>query len=342
MMRPILYLTQRFRPNIEATSKEVKLLARYFKGNIHDLHLDGYGKYEFNQNLWSYHFLYYPLGIIPLYFKTRNKIIHLYTSLCDRPYLPFWNKNNMILTSTNFFGRERIIKNIKNINKVKKIIVQSELQRQELLQAGISSPKIKLIYPPVELEQFTYQKPVGKFTILDASCPGKVRDLKKRGISLLLQVDPYLTDETIKFLWRGGEFNIFMDQIKNQAFQHINIENKIYTNMNEQYAAVHCTIIPYLQLDEYLKLIPTSAIESLAAGKPVLVSSETGIAEIIRSNSCGVVFEPRRESLLPALAELKKNYWRYQRNCRRTAEKYFSGEQFLQKHEQLYAEIEQL
>lgn len=219
--------------------------------------------------------------------------------------------------------------------------MQSEVQRQELLQAGISFQKIQLIYPPVELGQFTHQKPVGEFTILDASCPGKVRDLKKRGIYFLLQIDPYFTDETVKFLWRGGEFNMFMDQIKNQAFQHISIENKIYTNMDEQYAAVHCTIIPYLQFDEYLKLIPTSVIESLAAGKPVLVSSKTGVAEIIRLNGCGVVFEPRRESLLQAIAELKKNYGRYQRNCRRTAEKYFSQEQFLQKHEQLYAEIDQ-
>lgn len=339
-MKPILYLTQRFRPEYEATSKEINLLSNKFLGKIHDLHLDGYFKYRFNSRLSSYHFLYYPLGLIPLYLRSKNKIVHLYTSLCDRPYLPFLNKKKMIITSTNFFSQERIIQNRKHLDKVKGIIVQAEVQRQELLLAGITPEKIYLIYPPVELEKFTYQEPSGPFTILNVSCPGKVRDLEKRGICWLLDVEQYLADENIKFLWRGGEFSLFMDKIKHRNFKHINIENKIYTDMNGQYAQAHCLIIPYLQFDEYLKLIPTSVIESLAAGKPVLVSSRTGVAEIIRASNCGVVFEPTRESLLQAIVELRKNYRKYQQNCRKTAEKYFSPPEFLKKHEQIYAEIE--
>ncbi|MEK6939562.1 MAG: glycosyltransferase family 4 protein [Nanoarchaeota archaeon] len=339
-MKTLLYLTQRFRPKFEATSKEVALLAAHFKGNIHDLHLDGYHKLRFSFHLFSYHFLYYFLGIIPLSFFSRNKIVHIYTSLCDRPYLPFFSTKKTILTSANFFGKERIKKKIKYLSRINTLIVQSALQKKKLVEAGVQERKIKVIYPPVDLQQFSYHKATAKtFTILNASCPAKVRYLHRRGIYFLLGADQFLQNTKIIFLWRSGEYHLFQEKMKNKRFKNMSFENKIHTDMNFRYAQVHCTIIPYLQLDEYLKTMPTSAIESLAAGKPVLVSSQTGIAEIVTKEKCGVVFEPNKESLLKAIAEIKKNYALYQKNCRKTAEKYFSQEIFLKKHEEIYNSI---
>lgn len=331
-----LYCVQRYRPDREATSKEIQLLQQHFRGQIHDLHLEGKLRFQVTPQLISYHFLYYPLGLPVLRLYARYKIIHLYTSLCDRPYLPFLNQKNMVITSPNFVSAERIKSKIAYLQKVRQIIVQSEVEKKELLAAGLTKEKISIIYPPVDLEQFSYREPPARFTILNASCPGKARDLRKRGIYFLLGFDQDLDDEQVKFLWRGGEFSVFLKEIRKRPFRHMRIENQIHKDMNEQYAQVHCTIIPYQQFDEYLKLVPTSVIESLAAGKPVLVSSQTGVAEIIRKEACGVVFEPVQKSFLVALAELRKNYWRYQKNCRTTAEKYFSQEQFLKKHEQVY------
>ena len=336
-MKSLLFLTQRFRPRFEATSKEVDLLAKHFKGKIHDLHLDGYSRMRFSSRLFSYHFLYYLVGFFPLYLFSQNKIIHLYTSLCDRPYLPFLPKEKMIVTSANFFTEERIRKKRIYLANVRKIIVQSNLQKSELLAAGISEEKIAVLYPPVELDIFSYHKaPATTFTILNASCPAKVRDLRKRGIYFLLDMDHSLADVTIKYLWRAGEFPRLQKLLKSKNLKNSTFENKIHTDMNFQYAQVHCTIIPYLKLDGYLKTMPTSAIESLAAGKPVLVSSKTGIAEIVSKEKCGVVFDPNKESLLKAIAELKRNYALYQKNCRKTAEKYFSQDTFLKKHEEMY------
>lgn len=246
----------------------------------------------------------------------------------------------MIVTSANFFRQDRIKKKIKYLSRVHTIIVQSELQKKELQKAGMPEQNIKIIYPPVDLQQFSYHKATAKaFTILNASCPAKVRDLRKRGIYFLLDRDNFLTDVNIKYLWRAGEFSKFKKQLQYNTLKNSIFENKIHTDMNFQYAQVHCTIIPYLQLDEYLKTIPTSAIESLAAGKPVLVSSQTGVAEIIKKEKCGVVFEPNQESLLKAITEIKNNYFVYQKNCRKTAEKYFSQESFLKKHEDIYNSI---
>ena len=333
----ILYLVQRYRPPLEATSKEISLLSKYFNGSIFDLHLDGYCKFKVEKNLISHHFMFYPFSIIPLYLLANNRIIHIYSNLCDRPYLPFFKSKNTIISSTNFITVEKIIPRIKELNSLKKIIIQSEVQKKELIAAGINEEKIDLIYPPVNLNRFCYKPSRGVFTILCASTPAKTSHLKKRGVNLLLSVGPLLQNIKIKFLLRG--IKEVEGIIKSFSVQNITTDNQIYADMNHQYAQIHCTIIPYLQLDGYLKLVPTSVIESLAAGKPVLVSSKTGIAEIVTKEKCGVVFEPNKESLLKAIDEIKNNYSAYQKNCRKTAEKYFSQEIFLKKHEEIYNSI---
>ena len=71
--------------------------------------------------------------------------------------------------------------------------------------------------------------------------------------------------------------------------------------MNERFAQVHCTIIPYTQFGDFVKLTPNSALESLAAGKPVLCSSKSGVAKIVKDNDVGVVFKPNPDSLIYAI-----------------------------------------
>ena len=359
-MKKIIFCTQRYRPNKEGTSKEIKILVENNNGHVHDIHLDGVTQLKFGHKISSYHALFYPLTFFPIYLLLKfspQRIIHVYTSLCDRPYLPFLPKKKMIITSTNFFCEERIRRKLKYLKKTKKIIIESEIQKKELLAAGISEEKIGLIYPPVNLNEFNYNdinkelnekhsrkwnksdKKKSEFVILDASCPGKNKDLEKRGVNLILSADANLKETVINLLWRGGEFKEFEEYIKKKELKKIKIENKIYHSMNEVYAKIHATIIPYLKLDENLKLIPNSAIESLAAGKPLIVSSQTGIAEIVSKSKCGVVFDPNLNNLLEAIDNLKKNYLKYQRNCRKTAEYYFSEEKFIQSYKKIYEEM---
>ncbi len=339
-MKKIVYLTQRYRPPLEATSKEITLLSQHFKGEIFNIHLDGLFKIKLNKEIISHHFLYYPLTLPFLYLTSKDKIIHIYSNLCDRPYLPIFKSKNTILSSTNFISKEKIITRLKDINSVKKIIVQSELQKKELIDVGISSHNISLIYPPVNLKDFSYTPASNnQFTLLCATTPEKISALTKRGIYLLLECDLLLKDTKIKLLLRANKKT---EPIINHSNpKNIITDSQIYQDMNQQYAQIHATLIPYLQLDGYLKLIPTSAAESLAAGKPLIVSSQTGIAEIVIKEHCGVVFEPTAQDFLKAIEKLKKNYKVYQQNSRKAAEKYFSKTDFIKKHEEIYQEMSQ-
>ncbi len=84
------------------------------------------------------------------------------------------------------------------------------------------------------------------------------------------------------------------------------------------------------------KPCPHSGLESLAHGRPVLVSRPTSIAHIVKQTDCGVLFEPTEESLESAILELRRRYDDYQRNCHSTVERRFSPDVFLMRYQRLY------
>ena len=341
-MKEIIYFVQRYRPEIEANSKEVSSLFKHFKekSHIHDLHKESMFKIRSHKRLSSYHFIYYPFAYPFIFLKSRKKIKHVFTSLLDSLYVPLLSKRDMVLTSTNYFTRDRIKKRLQYLKKVKKIIIEAEIQRKELISVGIKNEKIEVIPPPVDLNQFSFIPPKGTFKILNASCPTKLKDLNKRGILLLSNVAQRVNNTEFHLLWRDDNFIQVQRIIKGgRKDERITIRKEIVKDMNIEYGNHHCTIIPYLRFDENLKLMPNSAIESLAAGKPILVSAKTGIAPIIKKEKCGVVFDPTEHCLLEAIKEIKKNYTLYQKNCRKTAFKYFSRERFLKAYKKIYEEI---
>lgn len=369
-MTRITYYVQRYRPRYEAISKEISLLANHFSKfknvRLHDLHLDGLFNLKFNKKINSFHFMYYPFIFWHTYLTgRRSHLNHIYTSLGDLPYLNVLNLKNTILTAAASCNLNKIKKRLNQLRKLKKIIVESEKQKSDLLSLGINPDKIKIIYPPVDLNEFNYEpcnepddepdsKPSGKqynwsndklterkFKILYASCPTRVNDFKKRGIHLILGCASESKEGPIEFnlAWRDGAYKDIKRLINGKHLTNVKVENKIIADMNNNYAKNHCTIIPYTQYDDFLKLIPNSALESLAAGKPLLVSTKTEMAKIVQKEQCGVVFEPETRDLLRAIKELKNNYSHYQQHCRPTAAKYFSKEIFLRKYEELYNEL---
>lgn len=357
MTAKILYLVQRYKPHIEATSKEVKVLLEHQpKSFLHDLHLDSPRQMRFDLSgqpqQCSYHFAFYPLLLPFLYLYSWTKIKHVYTNLTDFPYLRFLSKRQMVLTSTNYFGRGQLQKRLPQLRKVAKIVVEAEVQKGELLAAGLPEQQMEVIYPPVDLHAFRYHpvplSPTTPLKILNASCPAKTVDLEKRGIVLLQKALPSLPDVQLTLLWREpeGEMPQFIQSLTGQSSSSQNqsssllVRTEVIVDMNTEYAQHHALIIPYTTLHSRLKLMPNSAIESLAAGKPLAVSSQTGIAPLVYRERCGVVFEPTPESLRAALGSLRKNYARYQQNCRKTAEKYFAREEFIARYAHIYQELE--
>jgi glycosyltransferase involved in cell wall biosynthesis len=339
MQKKITYYVQWYRPAFEAISKEVRLLAEHFSDGydvkIHDLHLGGLGTVRHSRRITSYHFAFYPILASYAYYLSRmSNLNHIYTSLGDLPYLHVLDLRRTILTAAASCNFGKAKKRVAYLKKLQKIVVESQKQRDELLQLGIPSDKISVVYPPVDLGKFSYTPTKGTFTILFASCPTRFEDFEKRGVHLLLECAKLMPDVQFFFAWRGGAYGEIKQLVAN--LKNVEIVNELVDDMNEVYARAHCTVVPYTRFDDFLKLIPNSALESLAAGKPVLVSTKTEITSFIRS--CGVVFEPDPVELVAAIRKMKKNYAALQKNCRKTAE-LFSKDRFIAAYEQIYGEL---
>src|SRR3989338_3481396 len=258
----ITYYVQCYRPEFEAISKEVKLLADNFamqnEVKIHNLHLDGVFNFKLGKQFFSSHFFFYPL-LFPLTWRiSRNRDVnHIYTYLGDIPYLHVLDLQRTILTAAASCFLEKVKRRLPLLKKLKLIVVESEKQRQELLALGVEEKKMSLIYPPVDLEKFKYIKARGPFTILYASCPTRREDFEKRGINLILKIARQ-TGAQFHLAWRKGAWDEIQKRI--QAIPNLTATNAIIKDMNQVYAQAHATIIPYTHYDDFLKLMPNSAL----------------------------------------------------------------------------------
>lgn len=371
--RAILFV-QHYRPGYEAVSNEIEQLTYHlskegWKVKIHDLHFQNLFRFKFNQKIISYHFAFYPLTFILVYFYSLLfDVRHIFTSLCDTPYLFIINKKPLLLTAAAPYNLTKLKKRINNLKKVTGIILENKIQEKHLnknimfnrLRKNNTKIPLTIIYPGVDLNKFYYQKPKeyqnkrnqkskyqgSKFTILFASSPKDPNRFRKRGVYLMLEAAKEMKNNNIKFDFSWMTSGPYLDsylKIKNlidkNKINNIKITNKFVKNMNDRFSQAHCTIIPYTEWGDFVKLTPNSALESLAAGKPVLCSSKSGIAKIIHETKTGIVFEPNKDSLTQAIKKLEKNYHHYQKNCRKTAEKMFSKNIFETRYGEIYKQL---
>ncbi len=108
--------------------------------------------------------------------------------------------------------------------------------------------------------------------------------------------------------------------------------------MTQLFQAADATIAPFLQSTD-TKICPTSLIESLACGRPLLVSTKVGLADLVQEHDCGQVFEPSVDGVCHAIEALRADYRRRAANARACAERHFDLRLCLRQHEQLYDEV---
>ncbi|MBM9513973.1 glycosyltransferase family 4 protein [Desulfobulbus marinus] len=222
--------------------------------------------------------------------------------------------------------------------RIDKIVAESEYDFERLKSAGIQEEKLSLIYPGLDLNQFSYQEPEGDFSILFASSPFTKEYFEARGVNLLLSATEAFKNVSFTLLWRKWADTIPVIEPMVQDKKNVTLQVEHIKNISTLINNVHAVIAPFTA-QQLTKPCPHSVIESLASGKPVLVTDKVGIAHIIEETQCGVVFKPNKDSLIAAIKELRTNYAQYQINARKCAETYFSQYVFLKQYESLYHEL---
>jgi glycosyltransferase involved in cell wall biosynthesis len=195
------------------------------------------------------------------------------------------------------------------------------------------------IGPGIETGHFTctLPPPGSPFTILMASAPWTPAQFHSKGVDALLAVAQQRPDLRLMFLWRGVLFDEMRQRVQAAGLaDRVEIINQL-VDINATLARVHASIV--LAADKSLiKAYPHSLLESLAAGKPVIISSGIPLAKIVAESGCGeLVDQVDASHVLAAVDHLAANYEAQQQAAQAMPGRYFVSP--LRQYETLYDRI---
>lgn len=144
----------------------------------------------------------------------------------------------------------------------------------------------EIIYPSVDVKQFTYARPEEYFLTVSRLVPYKRVDILVDAFNRL--------DLPLVVIGEGSEKERLMDRSKkNITFVGQVSEEELITYYSKCRAFVHAGVEDF----------GIAAVEAQAAGKPVIALNQGGIAEIVIPGRTGILFEHQSTSSLVAALE---------------------------------------
>lgn len=223
------------------------------------------------------------------------------------------------------------------------IIVQSDATRDRLLGLGVPDERLHLKLPALDLSRFRpgpglRRRPA---RLLFSTAPRAREELETRGVLLLLDAARLATDVTFRLLyrtWATGytSFEPTREGIRERGLTNVVLTDSVVEDMSREYAEADFTVIPFTTRSGG-KECPNSALESLACGVPVLVSSACPFSKFVAREGCGIVFDPTPAALAEAIEAGQKRWPELSVQARRAAEEHLDETRLVEFYRTLYA-----
>lgn len=288
-------------PQAEALSQEIEALRREFGGELNTL----------NPNDQSPVYLPRLLFGLPQLARLRQMEIavqlhHVYN---PDPF-PFpvlrWLKRPVVYSITSGVGTKK--PNVAYFNRLAAIVVPDERSLTRLQRWGMRN--VHLIRAGIDTARFRYAPATagGEFRVLAASAPWTTGQFASKGIDALLAAAQQNPALRLVFLWRDVLLKEMLQRVQQAKLaDRVTVINGL-ADVNTQLGQIHATIALASQ-PGIVKSYPHSLLDSLAAGKPVLVSRAIPMADYVEANGCGAVVEKvTPEAILAAIDKLAANY----------------------------------
>lgn len=218
------------------------------------------------------------------------------------------------------------------LKKIKWLILPNKASLQKAKKL-FSSNKLIVIKPGINLELYPPQ-PVSKngkrkFRLLFASGPLPIHPYPEifewKGITMLIEACKKLSKVyplELYILWRGAFFKQLRKMISGKKSTDFIFPINKKVNPTKYYAITDCTVFPIKAL-KHSPDYPSSIMESISVGRPVITTKLPAISKIIEKNECGYVCDTTVNSLMEAIKKMIRNYDKLQKNCRKTAIEHF-------------------
>lgn len=218
------------------------------------------------------------------------------------------------------------------------IIVSSEDDLVRLRSWGISQSCF--IQPAIDAGRFSYSPPPHgtPFTLLAGSAPWTLEQFDSKGVDALLKAAQQHRDLRILFLWRGV---LFAEMMRRIGTMGVGTQAQVFNELvdvNRLLAQAHASVV-LADRSDLVKAYPHSLLESLAAGKPVLISRAIPMSSWVERLGVGVVVEQVTvESVLAALDALRSRSDAFPPEKLRAAVAHQS-DRFLEQHRRVYQSV---
>lgn len=198
-----------------------------------------------------------------------------------------------------------------------------------------------LVRPGIDADRFTCSPLAlqSEVRLMVGSAPWTRGQFKTKGIDALLAAAGRLSRLHLVFLWRG----VLAEEMERRV-RRMKLEGQVTVlnervDVNRVLATVHASVT-LAAAPDIVKAYPHSLLESLAAGKPVLVSRAIPMAGYVERVGCGqVVDSVSPEAILTAVAALVSQYDGLQRAAQGVGQRDFSQQRLVASFETVYQHV---
>ncbi|MFO0947779.1 MAG: glycosyltransferase [Planctomycetota bacterium] len=331
----IAFWTSAFEPEMEAVASEVALLRRHFHRSI----AWGLSHRHWVLASWRRGFCLHPnlhlcFRVATRVFEPVFEVNHVFGSLGDWFYLHGKKRRPTVLTMATMTGKPQQ----ELLSRISLFVAEHPGGVKHLENLGIDADRIRLVYPPVDLDRFRpTAEPPPPFTAVFASSPDMESALDARGVPLILEAARQRPGMRFRLLWRpwGNSETKVRQWISRLGLTNVELTTRVCADMAEEYRGAHVTLAPFTDPAQ-CKPAPNSLVESLACGRPVITTQVVGLANLIREAGAGTVIEPSGDALAQAMDQLAANWSSQSQRARRLAEQVFGERQFVDAYREVY------
>ena len=171
------------------------------------------------------------------------------------------------------------------------------------------------------------------------SAPWTSAQFRTKGVEALLAGASQAPHLRLIFLWRGVLADEMMNRVRRLNLEkQVTVLNKL-VEVNQVLADVHASITLATK-PNIIKSYPHSLLDSLAAGKPVLISRSIPMADYVEKTNCGKVVESVSPTgVLTAVEALAQEYESLQKSAQQVGQRDFSQSTMIASHQKVYERV---
>ncbi|MEW5958962.1 MAG: glycosyltransferase [Chloroflexota bacterium] len=330
----ILYHVSTLPPKIlqaEAITQEISALQEHFNGQV--VWVNPNRRFRYVPRLFFGFHLLRDLG-------AREGEVQLHHFYNPDPFpFPYLRrlKKPVLYSITCGVGDRR--PNLRFFSSLRGLLVPDQRSLKRLQAWGLENTY--LARPGIDTSRFSHTPaPLSsEIRLMVGSAPWTRRQFHTKGVEALLaaaQQSPHLH---LTFLWRG----VLSEEIERRV-RRLNLDRQVtildgLVDVNQVLAGVHASIV-LAATPGLVKSYPHSLLESLAAGKPVLVSRSIPMADYVEETGCGVsVDQLTPAGICSALESLICRYGVLQESARQVGQRDFSQPAMIASYQKVYAHL---